>query len=293
MTKTPGVRRLAGALLLSMTVCLPAAAQDSPDVQALQDRLQRLDRELNTVQQQVYRGTPAPAATARPAAPGNDAQATAAATLNTRITALEGELRGTNGQIEEVNVAVSDIRQRLDKLVTDLDARLTRIEKAFAEHPPGAATQVSAPSAAKPPAKAEAAVPAVKLPPGTPKVQYEFAFDLLKKSEYGQAEQALKQFVAAHPKDPLASNAQYWLAETYFVRNNFTEAATQFLASYQKYPQATKAPDSLIKLGLSLAKLGKTQAACAAFARFQKEYPTATGALRGRAADERTHLKCT
>jgi tol-pal system protein YbgF len=274
-------------------MCLPAAAQDSQDVRALQDQLQRLDRELTTVQQQVYRGTAAPAA-APSGAPPSDAQASAAATLQTRIYALQGELRTTTGQIEEVNFAVSDIRQRLDKLVNDLDFRLAALEKSFAERPPTAAvaTPATAPGAAAPAHKAEAAVPKVKLPPGTAKVQYEFAFDLLKRSEYGQAEQALKQFVAAHPTDPLASNAQYWLAETFFVRNNFADAAAQFLAGYQKYPQAPKAPDNLVKLGLSLAKLNKTPEACAAFARFQKEYPSATGALRGRVADERTRLKC-
>jgi len=292
------VRRcLAGALLVSVTAWWPAAAQDSADVQALQDRLRRLDRELVAVQQQVYRGNAASRVGTPPAAPPSDAQGSAAATLQTRINALEGELRSTTGQIEEVNFAVGDIRQRLDRLVSDLDVRLAALEKAFADRPPpsAAVTPAAAPSATKPgapPVKA-AATPPVKLPKGSAKEQYEFAFDLLKRSEYAQAESALKQFVAAHPADPLAPNAQYWLAETFFVRNDFAEAAAQFLVGYQKYPQAPKAPDSLVQLGLSLAKAGKTPQACAAFARFQKEYPAATGALRGRVADERTRLKCT
>ncbi len=148
---------------------------------------------------------------------------------------------------------------------------------------PGAAPQ--------PPAKTDAAV-TVKLPKGSVKEQYDFAFDLLKRSEYAQAEQALKQFVAAHPTDALASNAQYWLAETFYVRNNFADAAQQFLAGYQKYPQSQKAADNLYKLGLSLAKLNKNAEACAAFARFQKEYPAAAGGLKGRVTDERTRMKC-
>src|ERR1700733_3761237 len=112
-TMTQVRRRLAGALLVSMPAWLPAAAQDSTDVQALQDRLRRLDRELVAVQQQVYRGTAAPRAGAPPAAPPvappTDAQGSAAATLQTRINALDGELRSTTGQIEEVNFAVGDI----------------------------------------------------------------------------------------------------------------------------------------------------------------------------------------
>jgi len=286
---------LAGAILLGAVIGLPAVAQDSQDASALQDRLQRLDRALADLQRQAYRGgggTPPPG-TLLP--PPSDASATAVGGLQSRIQQAQNDLRQTNGQLEEINFAVGDLRQRLDRLVTDLDTRLAALEKAFAQRPPPAApaaTPAAAPGAAAPPAKT-AAAPAVKLPKGTPKEQYEFAFDLLKRSEYAQAEQAMKQFVAAHPNDPLASNAQYWLAETFFVRNNFTDAASAFLTTYQKYPKSVKAPDSLLKLGESLAKLNKTKEACAAFARFQSEYPKATGAQRGRAADERQRLKCT
>jgi tol-pal system protein YbgF len=289
-----GIRRLAGALLLSLAA-MPAWAQDNPQLRELQERLRQLDRELVTVQKQVYRGpatTGAPAP-AQPARPPTDAELTARTNLETRIAALESELRATTGQIEEVNFAVGDIRQRLDRMVNDLDFRLAAIEKAFAEHPPNPAAGAAARSAGDKPAQVAAAgAVAVKLPKGTPKEQYAFAFDLLKRSEYDQAEQALKQFVTAHPGDPLASQAQYWLAETYFARNDFAGAAQQYLTGYQKYPQSPKAPDSLVKLGLSLAKLNKKPEACAAFARFQKEYPSASGALRGRVTDERQRLKC-
>jgi tol-pal system protein YbgF len=280
----------AGALLLGLAA--PAVAQEG-DARALQERLQRLDRELNAMQQQVYRGGTRPPAT--PAAPAAPEQNAAAAGLQVRLTQFQTDLRSTTGQIEEINFSVGDIRKRLDKLVSDLDTRLASLEKSFAERPP---QQVAAaPSATKPGAPAAAApkaepARAVKLPKGTPKEQYEFAFDFLKKTDYPAAESALKQFVSAHPSDPLASNAQYWLAETFFVRNNFNDAAAQFLTGYQKYPQSPKAPDYLYKLGVSLAKLNKNQEACAAFGRFQKEYPSATGALRGRVSDERTRLKC-
>jgi tol-pal system protein YbgF len=283
-----------GALVLGLAApaLAPALAQETGDVQALQERLQRLDRELNAVQQQVYRGGSRPPAT--PAAAPSEAQNAAAANLAVRINQFQTDLRATTGQIEEINFAVGDMRKRIDKLVGDLDTRLAALEKAFAERPPQATQAAAAgtPAAAKPPPAKETAKN-VKLPKGTPKEQYEYAFDFLKKTDYPAAESALKQFVSAHPADPLASNAQYWLAETFFVRNNFSDAAAQFLTGYQKYPKSPKAPDYLYKLGVSLAKLNKTKEACAAFARFQSEYPSATGALRGRVHDERTRLKCT
>jgi tol-pal system protein YbgF len=300
MTIRVACRRLAGALLIAAAAWLPAAAQDNGDqVRALQERLRRLDRDLVAVQKQAYRNADSgpPAAAAVPVAAAPDAEQAAATTLDTRIAALESELRATTGQIEETNFAVGEIRERLDRLVNDLDFRLAALEKAFADHPPNPAVAPAAARAGTAPGAAAAAPAAatpavVKLPKGTPKEQYAYAFDFLKRSEYPQAEQALKEFVAAHPGDALAASAQYWLAETFFARNDFTGAAQQFLTSYQKYPQGPKAPDSLVKLGLSLAKLGKTPEACAAFTRFQNEYPTATGALRGRVADERQRLKC-
>ncbi len=283
--------RIAGVGALLLGLAAPAVAQDTGDVHALQERMQRLDRELNAVQQQVYRGGSRPPA-ATPAVAPSEANA-AAATLSVRMNQFQSDLRATTGQIEEINFAVGDIRKRLDKLVGDLDTRLAALEKAFAERPPQAAGMAGAtPAAARPPQAKQETAKNVKLPNGTPKQQYEYAFDFLKKTDYPAAESALKQFVTAHPADPLASNAQYWLAETFFVRNNFSDAATQFLTGYQKYPKSPKAPDYLYKLGVSLAKLNKTKEACAAFARFQSEYPSATGALRGRVQDERTRLKC-
>jgi tol-pal system protein YbgF len=151
-----------------------------------------------------------------------------------------------------------------------------------------------APSALAPTPIAPAAIApsAVRLPSGSPKDQYDYAFDLLKRAEYAQAEQALRQFVTAYPRDPLAGNAQYWLGETFYVRNNYAEAAAQFLKGYQTYPQSPKAPDNLFKLGLTLTILGKVQEACSAYQRFDREYANAAGALKRRVVDERQRLGC-
>jgi tol-pal system protein YbgF len=148
------------------------------------------------------------------------------------------------------------------------------------------------PIAPTPIAPAAVAPSAVRLPSGSPKDQYDYAFDLLKRAEYAQAEQALRQFVTAYPRDPLAGNAQYWLGETFYVRNNYAEAATQFLKGYQTYPQSPKAPDNLFKLGLTLTILGKVQEACSAYQRFDREYANAAGALKRRVVDERQRLGC-
>ena len=139
-----------------------------------------------------------------------------------------------------------------------------------------------------------ASVPAaaVALPDGTPKQQYDFAFEFLKRQDYPKAESTLRDFLKKHPKDPLAGNAQYWLGETYYVRGDFQQAAVEFMAGYQKYPKTNKGPDNLLKLGMSLAKLNQNDGACTALGRLAKDYPDAGDALLKSAKGERTRLKC-
>ena len=135
-----------------------------------------------------------------------------------------------------------------------------------------AAPTVQAPTVQAP--TVEAAVPAQPsvLPEGTVQERYRFAFNLTRQARYEEAEIAFKAFVDAHGDDALANNARYWLAETYYVRKNFMQAAQAFFESYKKAPEGSKAPDSLLKLGMSMAGLEKTTEACATFGKLRKEF---------------------
>ncbi len=94
------------------------------------------------------------------------------------------------------------------------------------------------------------------------------------------------------PEHRLASNATYWLGETYYVRNQYDDAARVFAQSYQKYPGGSKTPDSLLKLALSLSGLGKKQEACIALAQLKTEFPGGSSAVLQRADKEMTDLGC-
>ena len=93
--------------------------------------------------------------------------------------------------------------------------------------------------------------------------------------DYASAEIAFSQLVDAYPNDPLASNAQYWLGESYYVRGQYKNAADAFLKGYKKYKSGDKAPDTLLKLGMSLAELGQKDAACSTFDELKTKYPRA------------------
>ncbi|TDQ77627.1 tol-pal system protein YbgF [Dongia mobilis] len=139
---------------------------------------------------------------------------------------------------------------------------------------------------------ASAAAATVVLPGNTPQEQYNYATGLLQRGAYAEAEIALKSFVEQYPGDPLAGNAQYWLGETYYVRSDFKNAAVAFAAGFQKYPQSSKAPDNLLKLGMSLGQTGRKQDACTAFAQLDKRFPDASQAIKDRAQRAKQRYEC-
>ncbi len=132
----------------------------------------------------------------------------------------------------------------------------------------------------------------VELPDGPPQEQYEYAFGLLRQADYAKAEQALSKFLDAHPEHELAGNAKYWLGETFYVRGNYERAAVTFAEGFQTYPDSQKAPDNLLKLGMSLAQIDRTDDACGIFAELQSRYPDAKNNILQRAEREQSRLNC-
>ncbi len=130
------------------------------------------------------------------------------------------------------------------------------------------------------------------LPGANADEQYQYAFDLLRQTKYADAEKALATFVDEYPDHPLAGNASYWLGETYYVRKDYNNAALTFAETFKKYPQSGKAPDSLLKLGMSLAALGETADACKALHELSARYPKAPDATKQRAAKEQAKNGC-
>jgi len=114
----------------------------------------------------------------------------------------------------------------------------------------------------------------------------------LRNADYDNAETAFKGFLSKHPKDKLVDNAKYWLGETYYARNQFDAAAVAFADAYQTAPKGSKAPDSLLKLGLALAGLKKTDDACTTLTEVNNRYPNASTSVKNRTTQEMKRLKC-
>ncbi len=360
---------LVAVLVVAAALSTPAQAQNTDDLKVMLDRMERLERDIRTLNLSLSRGRPVtptvsgvkPVAAAPKAGPGGAAAGggggPALARMEIHLSALGEDLRSTTGAMEQFDFQIGEIRKRLDKLVADMDYRLSALEGRAQGQPgapsgartaapprlsaapspppvqkiiPGQAggfaappttlgtvsrsslSVVTPPPSAKGPGQKSAtatlaparrpapAAPAPTasaaatgvLPPGTAKEQYGYAFGLLRQANYDKAELALQEFVKLHPKEPLASNARYWLGETFYVRAAYVQAAEVFLEGYQADPKGPKAPDSLLKLGMSLGGLDKKREACAAFDKLLKDFPDAPAGVKNTVTREKQKYGC-
>ncbi len=130
------------------------------------------------------------------------------------------------------------------------------------------------------------------LPKETPEKQYEFATSFLKVGDYSTAERAFREFVNTNPEHNLAGNAQYWYAETFRIRQLYTDAASAYLEGYQKYPKGEKAPINLLKLGVSMVQIGEKDQGCKMINGVQKQYPEANQSVIQKAKYESQKFEC-
>lgn len=319
-------------LLTGLVFCLlalspgPLAAQD---MRTMQNEVSRLRQDVADLQRQIAAGgrggVESGSSTSRVAPMGGE---TAAAQVKVQVDQMDTELRGMVGQIEQLTFQVNQVNSRLEKLIQDIDFRLTALERGGGAAPLGGAAppltrpqgslQPDAPitgttgtgqdvdaglSELPPPAAISSTLQGSRTPPpppglaaasprGSPDEQYAAAFGLLRSGDYAAAASGMEQFVKNNPDHELAGNAVYWLGETYYVRKDYAKAATYFLDGFQKYPQSRKGPDNLLKLGMTLAALEHKKEACQALMQVKKKYPKAPEKIVQRAGDEIKRLNC-
>ena len=121
---------------------------------------------------------------------------------------------------------------------------------------------------------------------------YKLAYNMLIQENFSEAEKYFNIFLGENPNDPLASNAYYWLGETFYVQKQFRKAEISFAKGYRKFPKGNKALDQLFKLALTFINLGKNEDACAAFSKLEIEFPNASNRIKNRAKELKTRAKC-
>lgn len=303
------------ALGLLLLVASPVAAQQSrSEIRDLKKQIVRIEKQLRAVQKRVF-GKDFPSIEALEAA-GTEAgrQSSSSAELlagmEVRIAGIARQMRQLTGKIEELEFHQSRLLSEIGKLQEDIEFRFRELERKAAAAPkvrargatPGSSPFVETMSpeeAERQLRKAEAeerafkaGIEAARLPAGSPEEQYEFAQDLMRRGDYQAAEKAFSNFIAAQPDHTLTGNAQYWLGETFYVRKDYPRAAEAFLVGYQKYGDGAKGPDSLLKLGLTMAGMGQNDEACTILRELEIRYLKASQRIKSRAEAEARRLAC-
>ncbi len=132
----------------------------------------------------------------------------------------------------------------------------------------------------------------VKLNGQSPRALYDAGYNYMMSSDYKSAEATFQAFLTNYPNDQLSGNAQYWLGEVYFVRGDYRRAANEFLKGYKTYKNSPKAPDNLLKLGMSLQHLGQGEAACQTYSELKNKYNSLPGHIDRKLQDERVKAGC-
>lgn len=187
--------------------------------------------------------------------------------LTQQVGALERHDAEVQGRVEELEHSSETTADRQRQLYADLDARIRELE---------AAQQAS--SARGVMDGGSLSPGQLPVPGGSDRDNYQAAFELLKEQRYEPAAMAFQQFLVTFPDSELADNAQYWLAESHYVTQMFSEALAEFEVVIEKFPRSRKVPDALLKMGYCNYELKDWAAAREALTRVQEDYSDTTAA---------------
>jgi len=199
--------------------------------------------------------------------------------LSAEVEKLRSENQALRGELDKLRYDSTNSDNRQRELYVDLDRRLQNMEASQRTAAAAPAPVVSAPPVASnsaPPVRSAPPPPA--RPVGSDQQNYQAAFELIQARKYEDASRAFRDFLTAFPQSPLADNAQYWLAETHYVRRQFKDALPEFTKVTTQYPQSAKMPDALLKIGYCQVELGDKAAARTSLQQVMRQFPDTTAA---------------
>jgi len=286
------------ALAATLLVAVPAHAQSRRE---MSERIDATEVRIGRLEDSFMAGDPV------------------ADTLMQRLDALDYQVREMTGEIERLSFENRQLRQQIDQLqlqrqppvvepASETSGTVTPDDEASAWMQDGLDAAVDRDDPASlavvnpddPFAQERAAATgvlggapgAVPLPAADPAQIYDDARARLLDGDFDGAQAGFEAFVTDHGDDPRAGEAWYWLGETFFVRNDFAQAADSYIAALRADPEGVRAPDALVRLAASLHGLGRTEDACSTLARFGRQFPNASAASRDRASRESVRAGC-
>lgn len=297
---------------MMMTLYSPASAQQNS--RDLVNRIDRLDNEIQTLSQAVFKGGIIPNKSPEDYKSKTRQISQTPADVEVRLSQLEREIRALTGRVETQAHEISKVENDLKRRISDLEMRIRDLERGGTSQSSAAQTSSTDVRQAPPTTAAQQPTNITRGDQGgtgtgldesvsgtlgslsnsrqLPIDMYETAFAKLKNGQYEDAEKAFRNFISQNPDHRLVSNARYWLGETFYVREDYEQAARAFARGYKENPSGAKAPDNLLKLGLSLDGLGNREDACVALIQLNQKFPDGPRPVLNRAAQEIERLDC-
>ena len=309
---------LLSSLFFIFAFNLLIAEEEEIYLKAISDQIQVITKDLKTLEKAVYQKSDVN--------PKLNLKNTKSDSLNEdiltkhllKLNEIEDQFRELTNKFEEVNFKLDKLSSRVTKIQSDTQLRFSDLEVGVNDSQKE--KKINLPGSSKPqdfganPGYETSNLPKEQtinsiqsaqtviseepekkeslLPNKPANEQYDFAVSFMKIGDYETAEIALKEFIEKNKEHELAGSAQYWYGETFRIRQLYSDAASAYLDGYQNYPKSLKAPDNLLKLGITMVQLGEKDQGCKMISGLKKEYPKASKSVLQKAQYEQKKFKC-
>ena len=287
-------------------------------LKAISDQIQVITKDIKTLEKAVYQKADITNSTKLNINQSDGLNEDVMTKHLLKLNEIENQFRQLTNKFEEVNFKLDKLSTRVTKIQSDAQLRFSDLENGISTT--AKKTNSVLPGSTKPQdfgaspgyetsnLPKEQSINSVEtaqtviteepekrkslLPNKPTEEQYEFAVSFMKIGDYETAEFALREFIDKNKDHDLAGNAQYWYGETFRIRQLYSDAATAYLDGYQNYPKSDKAPDNLLKLGITMVQLGEKDQGCKMISGLKKEYPKASKSVLQKAQYEQKKFKC-
>ena len=305
-------------LLVIIFNSITLAEEDEVYLQAISDQIQIITKDLKTLEKAVYQKSDISASSTLNSIKSDGLNEDIMTKHLLKLNEIENQFRELTNKFEEANFKLDKLSTRVTKIQSDAQLRFSDLENGnsviskkqkttlpgstkpqdFGAAPGYETSNLPKEQSLNSVESAQTVIteePEKKdslLPNKPPVEQYEFAVSFMKIGDYETAEFALKEFIDTNKDHDLAGSAQYWYGETFRIRQLYSDAATAYLDGYQNYPKSKKAPDNLLKLGITMVQLGEKDQGCKMISGLKKEYPKASKSVLQKAQYEQKKFKC-
>jgi len=294
------------------------AEEEEIYLKAISDQIQVITKDLQTLEKAVYQKSDAVSLKPSTSLNSDGLNEDIMTKHLLKLNEIEDQFRELTNKFEEINFKLDKLSTRVTKIQSDSQLRFSDLENGLISTTPekqkilpgsnkpqdfGAAPayqtsnlpkeqSINSVESAQTVISEEPETRETLLPDKPAEDQYEFAVSFMKIGDYETAEFALKEFIDKNKDHDLAGSAQYWYGETFRIRQLYSDAASAYLDGYQNYPKSRKAPDNLLKLGITMVQLGEKDQGCKMISGIIKEYPKANKSVLQKAQYEQKKFKC-